>query len=133
VLEARAAAPPGLHTTLHYADGIETPRNKAFRAAYSKAHNSEPDVYAVQGYDTGLLLAAGLEVVRGDASKKKELITALEKARIDSPRGAWTLSKAHNPIQDIYLRKVVGKENKVVSVAHKALEDPAQGCNMKKT
>jgi branched-chain amino acid transport system substrate-binding protein len=133
VLEAQGEAAQGLETTLHYGEGIDTPRNKAFRAAYSKAHNSEPDVYAVQGYDTGLLLSAGLEVVRGDANKKKELIAALEKARIDSPRGAWTLSKAHNPIQDIYLRKVVGKENKVVGVAHKALEDPAQGCNMKKS
>jgi branched-chain amino acid transport system substrate-binding protein len=54
----------------------------------------------------------------------------MEKAKIDSPRGAWTLSKAHNPIQDIYLRKVVGRENKVVGVAHKALADPARGCKM---
>ncbi len=37
------------------------------------------------------------------------------------------------PIQDIYLRKVVGSQNKVIGVAHKALEDPARGCNMKKT
>src|ERR1700736_1298247 len=35
----------------------------------------------------------------------KELVAALETARIDSPRGAFTLSKAHNPIHDIYLRK----------------------------
>ena len=40
------------------------------------------------------------------------------------------MSKAHNPVQDIYLRKVVGRENKVVSVAHKALTDPARGCKM---
>ncbi len=130
VLEAQGDAAQGLETTLHYGDGIDTPRNKAFRAAYSREYKGDPDVYAVQGYDTGLLLASGLEVVRGDASKKKELIAALEKARIDSPRGAWTLSKAHNPIQDIYLRKVVGKENRVVGVAHKALEDPARGCKM---
>jgi branched-chain amino acid transport system substrate-binding protein len=130
VLEAQGEAALGLETTLHYGDGIDTPRNKAFRGAYSKAHNGEPDVYAVQGYDTGLLLAAGLDAVRGELSKKKELITALEKARIDSPRGAWTMSRAHNPIQDIYLRKVVGKENKVIGIAHKALEDPARGCKM---
>jgi branched-chain amino acid transport system substrate-binding protein len=133
VLEAQGEAAQGLETTLHYGDGLDTPRNKAFRQAYSKANKGEPDVYAVQGYDTGLLLAAGLEAVRGDASKKSDLIAALEKARIDSPRGTWTLSKAHNPIQDIYLRKVVGAQNKVISVAHKALEDPARGCNLKKT
>ena len=54
----------------------------------------------------------------------------MESAEIDSPRGKFTLSKAHNPIQDIYLRKVVGMENKVQGVAHKALADPATGCKM---
>ena len=130
VLEAQGEAAQGLETTLHYGDGLDNPQNRAFRAAYSKAHNAEPDVYAVQGYDTALLLGVGLDAVGGDIGKKKELISAMEKARIESPRGAWSLSKAHNPIQDIYLRKVVGKENKVVGVAHKALEDPARGCKM---
>jgi len=54
----------------------------------------------------------------------------MEKAEIDSPRGKFTLSKAHNPVQDIYLRKVAGLENKYVSVAAKALADPARGCKM---
>ena len=40
------------------------------------------------------------------------------------------MSKAHNPVQDIYLRQVVGKENKVVGIASKGLTDPARGCKM---
>ena len=120
----------GLETTLHYGDGIDSKRNRDFRAAYTKAYKSEPDVYAVQGYDAALLLGIGLSAVKGDISKKKEMIAAMENATIDSPRGAWTMSKAHNPIQDIYLRKVVGRENKVVGIAHKALADPARGCKM---
>ena len=120
----------GLETTLHYADGLNTKRDKEFRTAYTKAFSTEPDVYAVQGYDAGLLLAAGLAAVKGDLAKRKELILAMESAKIDSPRGPWTMSKAHNPIQDIYLRKVVGRENRLVSVAHKALADPARGCKL---
>ena len=54
----------------------------------------------------------------------------MEAAKIDSPRGPMALSKAHNPIHDIYLRKVEGKENKVIGVAVKALADPARGCKM---
>jgi branched-chain amino acid transport system substrate-binding protein len=57
----------------------------------------------------------------------------MEKVTVDSPRGKWHLSKAHNPVQDIYLRKVVGTENKYVSVAVKALDDdPAamKACKM---
>jgi len=128
ILDAVGDAAEGIETTLHYGDGIETPKNKTFRLNYAKTYKLQPDVYAVQGYDAGLLLAAGLKAVNGDVSKKKELIAAMEKAKIDSPRGPWTMSKAHNPVQDIYLRKVVGKENKVIGVAQKALADPARGC-----
>ena len=130
VLDATEEAAQGLETTLHYADGLNTKRDRDFRSAYYKAYTFAPDVYAVQGYDAGLLLATGLDAVKGDISKRKEMIAAMEKAKIDSPRGAWTMSKAHNPIQDIYLRKVVGRENKLVSVAHKALADPARGCKL---
>jgi branched-chain amino acid transport system substrate-binding protein len=130
VLDATEQVAQGLETTLHYADGLNTKRDREFRSAYSKAYTFAPDVYAVQGYDAGLLLAAGLDAVKGDITKRKEVIAAMEKAKIDSPRGSWTMSKAHNPIQDIYLRKVVGRENRFVNVAHKALADPARGCKM---
>jgi branched-chain amino acid transport system substrate-binding protein len=85
-------------------------------------------VYAVQGYDAGQLLIAGVEAVKGNVGDKAGVIKAMEAAKIDSPRGPWTLSKSHNPVQDMYLRKVVGKENKVQGVAWKALADPARGC-----
>src|SRR4051794_10785355 len=98
-IEAQGAAAQGLLTTLHYGDGIENARNKQFRYAYGKTHGVQADVYAVQGYDTGLLLAGGLEAVRGNFGERKALIAGLEKVRVDSPRGAWTMSKAHNPIQ----------------------------------
>lgn len=133
VLEAVAPAAEGVETTLHYADGLDTPRNNQFRLSYAKTFKLQPDVYAVAGYDTGLLLTAGLKAVGGDMRKKKELIAALEKTTIDSPRGKWSMSKAHNPIQDHYLRKVVGKENKYQSVAIKALDDDPdtmKGCRM---
>ena len=130
ILDAIQDSGQGLETTLHYADGLNSKRDKDFRVAYTKAYTGEPDVYAVQGYDAGLFLATGLDAVKGDIGKRKELIAAMERAKIDSPRGAWTMSKAHNPIQDIYLRKVVGRENRIVSVAHKALADPARGCKM---
>ncbi|HCX34711.1 MAG TPA: ABC transporter permease, partial [Rhodocyclaceae bacterium] len=89
-----------------------------------------PDVYAVQGFDAGQLLAAGVQAVKGDIGNREGMIKAMASARINSPRGAWTMSKAHNPVQDFYLRKVIGKENKVVGIAHKALADPATGCKM---
>ena len=114
----------------HYADGLDTKKDKAFRLAYAKTFKLQPDVYAVQGYDAGQLLAAGLDAVKGNVADKAGMVKAMEAAKIDSPRGVWTLSKAHNPVQDMYLRKVVGKQNLVQGVAWKALADPARGCKM---
>lgn len=129
-LEAQGEAAQGILTALHYADNLNTPRDNAFRLNYAKTYKLQPDVYAVQGYDAAQLLAIGLAAVKGDISKRNEMIAAMEKARIDSPRGAFTLSKAHNPVQDFYLRKVEGAQNKVAGIAVKALADPARGCKM---
>jgi len=133
VIAPAGPAAQGIETCLHYADGLGTKRDDAFRAAYAKAFKSEPDVYSVAGYDSGLLLNAGLRAVKGDVGKKNEIVAAMEKETVDSPRGKWRLSKAHNPVQDIYLRKVVGGQNKYVSVAVKALDDDpamASACKM---
>lgn len=128
-LEAQGAAAQGLYTTLHYADKLNTPRDNAFRAAFTKAYNLDADVYAVQGYDAAQLLATGLKSVGGDIDGKRDaLLKAMHTATIDSPRGKFTLSAANNPVQDIYLRQVVGGDNVVKGVAIKALADPARGC-----
>ncbi len=129
-LEAQGMDADGLLTTLHYADSLSTPRDNAFRLAYAKAYKLQPDVYAVQGYDAAQMLATGLAAVKGDLTKKAEFAAALERAKIDSPRGPFSISKSHNPVQDIYLRQVSGKENKLVSVATKSLADPGRGCKL---
>ena len=129
-LRAQGSSAQGIFTTLHYADGLEFPRDKTFRLAYAKAYKLQPDVYAVQGYDAAQMLDAGLSAVKGDIKAQKPLIAAIDKAAIDSPRGRFTISKAHNPIQNFYLRQVVGEQNKFVGIAWKGLSDPARGCNM---
>ena len=130
VLEAAGPAADGIITTMHYSDALDTPRNKKFRLDYAKAFRSQPDVYAVQGYDTGLLLIQGANAVKGDFSAKPALYKAMEGTTIDSPRGKWTMSKSHNPVQDMYLRVVENKENKVIGIAAKALADSGVGCKM---
>jgi branched-chain amino acid transport system substrate-binding protein len=104
-LDAMGEAGKGLQTTLHY-------------------------VYAMQGYDAAQLYHAGLSAAGGDPAKQAEIIKAMEGAKVDSPRGTFTLSKAHNPVQDIYLREVQGGQNKVVSTLIKGLADPGRGCKM---
>jgi branched-chain amino acid transport system substrate-binding protein len=129
-LEAQGDSAQGMLTTLHYGDGLNNSKNNAFRAAYMKAYKTEPDVYAVGGYDAAQLLIVGMNAVKGDTSKRAELVKAMSAAKLDSPRGPLALNVGHNPVQDIYLRKVEGKENKVVGVAIKQLTDPPRGCKL---
>jgi len=129
-LDAQGEAAHGLLTTLHYADGLNTPKDNQFRLTYAKTYKMQPDVYAMQGYDAAQMLGIGLAATKGDKTKRDVLVKAIEKAKIDSPRGMFTLSSSHNPVQDIYLRKVEGKVNQVQGVAVKALADPGRGCRM---
>lgn len=130
VLAAQGDAGEGLETALHYADGLNTPRDNAFREAFQKKAGRDADVYAVQGYDAAQLLSIGLEAVGGDMEKSDAMYAAMGSATIDSPRGAFTLSKAHNPVQDIYLRKAVNGLNMLNGIAVEKLADPATGCSM---
>lgn len=130
-LEAQGADAEGVKTALHYADALGTPRDNAFREAYAKAYGDQPDVYAVQAYDAAQLLGIGLAATGGDVHKSAEFSAAVRAATIDSPRGQFTISKSHNPIQNFYLREVKGGVNQVVRIASEALEDPGRGCRMK--
>ncbi|MDA7987682.1 MAG: ABC transporter substrate-binding protein [Alphaproteobacteria bacterium] len=119
----------GLETTMHYADDLPLEANRRFRAAYQDRFDTAADVYAVQGYDTGRLLVHALAQVDGDTGDAAKLQAALRSFEAaDSPRGAWRFSRAQNPIQDIYLRRVSDGINRYQGVAAAQVEDPATGC-----
>ena len=84
----------------------------------------------MQGYDAAALFDIGLTAVGGDAKAQDKMIAAMGAAKIDSPRGPLSFNKAHNPIQNIYLREVRNGRNELVSIAQAAVDDPARGCKM---
>ena len=85
----------------------------------------------MQGYDAAQMLGAGLDGGEGRRRQARRAGRGDARRRaIDSPRGKFTLSPAHNPVQDIYLREVKGNNNEFRSIAVKALADPAPGCSM---
>lgn len=129
-LAAQGAAAEGIRTALHYGDGLDNPKNRAFRATFKERAGRDADVYAVQGYDAAQLIGIGLDATRGDPTAEAALARAMRAASIDSPRGAFTLSPSHNPVQNIYLREARGGENRVIGVAAEALADPGTGCRM---
>ncbi|MGE0724986.1 MAG: ABC transporter substrate-binding protein [Alphaproteobacteria bacterium] len=129
-IPAQGDAATGIKTTLHYADDLDNPANKRFLQAFKAKTGNEGDIYAVQGFDAGALLDIGLGAVQGDAGARDKLVAAMAAARIDSPRGPLAFNKAHNPIQNFYLREVRDGKNAYVGIAEPALDDPATGCRL---
>ena len=121
VLHPQGAAAEGIQTALHYGDGLDNPKNIAFRAAFKSFSTHDADVYAVQGYDAAQMLGIGLAATQGNAGAVKDFAAAILAAKIDSPRGTFTLSESHNPVQTIWLREARGGENRVIAAAAEAL------------
>lgn len=130
VLKPQGAAAEGILTALHYGDGLDNAKNVAFRAVFKAKTGRDADVYAVQGFDAGQMLLAGLVATKGDAGAVQALAAGIRAAKIDSPRGAFTLSASHNPVQTIWLRQAKDGQNKVIGAAVEALADPGTGCKM---
>ncbi|MFM9941024.1 MAG: ABC transporter substrate-binding protein [Hyphomicrobiaceae bacterium] len=130
VLGAQGDAAEGIETALHYGDGIDNPRNAAFRKAFKDKTQRDADVYAVQGYDAAQLLAIGLEAVKGKIEDEATLYKAMREAKIDSPRGTMTMSPSQEVVHNIYLRKATNGENKVIGIAAANLADPGTGCKL---
>jgi branched-chain amino acid transport system substrate-binding protein len=129
-LQAQGEAAEGIETSLHYGDGLDTPRNKAFRDAFKAKAGRDADVYAVQGYDAAQLLAIGLEAVKGNMDDEAGLYKAMRAAKIDSPRGPVTISPSQDVVHNMYLRRAEKGENKVIGIAAEALADPGTGCKL---
>ena len=129
-LEAQGKAAEGIETALHYGDGITNAKNAAFLTAFKAKAGRDADVYAVQGYDAAQLLSIGLDAVKGDIDAEAALYKAMRAAKIDSPRGPISFSGSNNVVQNIYLRRVEGGQNKVVGVAAEALADPIGTCKL---
>ena len=129
-LPAQGDAANGIRTTLHYADNLDIPANVAFLKAFKEKTGNVGDIYAVQGYDAAALLDAGMTAVGGDDKQRDKMIAAMGAAKIDSPRGPLSFNKAHNPIQNIYLREVRNGRNEMISIAQKDVDDPARGCKL---
>ena len=131
VEKAAGSAAEGIKTTLHYASNLDNRENEKFRADYQAAFGAAANVFSVQGYDTGSLMLQAAAAVGGDVEATADVIKVLETTKVpDSPRGPWAMSKAHNPIQNIYLRQVENGQQKLLGIAAEALEDPAAGCKM---
>src|SRR5436190_4966829 len=105
-LPAQQDAAVGMFGGANWAPNLDTPQNKKFVSSYEAAYNSVPGTYAMQGYDTAILIDSAVRAVKGDLSDKQAVAAALKKADFASLRGGFKFNNNGYPIQNFYLTKV---------------------------
>ena len=89
----------------NWAPDMDNPQTKTFVKAYEAAYNSVPGTYAMQGYDTAMLIDSAIKGTGGKLSDKDALRAELKKANFTSLRGNFKFGANNYPIQDFYLVK----------------------------
>ena len=89
----------------NWAPDMDNPQTKAFVKAYEAAYHSVPGTYAMQGYDTAMLIDSAIKGAGGKLSDKDALRAELKKANFTSLRGKFKFGVNNYPIQDFYLVK----------------------------
>ncbi len=105
-LPAQQDAAVGMFGGANWAPNLDNPQNKKFVASYEAAYNGVPGTYAMQGYDTAMLIDSAVKSVKGDLANKDAVAAALKKADFVSLRGGFKFNANGYPIQDFYLTKV---------------------------
>jgi branched-chain amino acid transport system substrate-binding protein len=106
-------------TSHSYAATLDRPENQAFVEAYRAEYDKNPSYYAEAMYTAALWLDRAL-TASGPVTDPLELIEAVKAVDLtDAPRGPLKLDDYNNPIETVYIRKVVraeggGLENQVI-------------------
>lgn len=109
VLARLGAEGEGLRSVFSWADGLDLPGNKHFRAAYQERVGSPADAFAVLGYESAHFLNIAVEAAAGDMKQSDAWIAALETAEVDGPRGRVIMNpRVHSATGPLYLREVRG-------------------------
>ena len=129
MLNALGKAMVGVISATTYTDTVDNPQSKRFVAEYTAKYKALPDIFSDYGYVGARVIAEALKATNGDADKEK-LAAAMVKVAFDAPRGPFRFDpETHNPIQDIYICKVVERDGKVTSqvlFTAKQVQDPGK-------
>jgi len=112
----------GIVTAHSYTASLERPQNKAFVDAFNEAYGHDPSYYAESTYTAAMWLDQALAET-GKPTDPLELVEAVKAVELsDAPRGPLRLDEYANPIETVYIRETVlkedgsGMENKVLDV-----------------
>lgn len=106
VLTAQGDDALGVQTALNYTHLLDNAENVEFVEAYREAYDTDPSGYAMQSYDSALLLDLAIDSIDGEVTPEAIAEAIADVGEIPSPRGPFILGEDHNPAQTFYMREV---------------------------
>ena len=101
-LPAQQEAALGLTGSTSWSPSLDNPQNRAFVQDFEARFGAVPSAYAMQGFDTAMLIDSAVRKTFGDTKDRARLAQALRQADFTSLRGVFRFNRNGYPIQDFY-------------------------------
>jgi branched-chain amino acid transport system substrate-binding protein len=125
ILPTEAASADSVVSALHYTPQIDSPENKAFVTAFTKARNKSANQYAEDGWTAGIVLEQALAQLDGGVTAQK-IRAALAKVSVNAPRGPVSFDAYGQAVYTVYIRKVEQKDGKWVNAVLATVPEVSQ-------
>jgi branched-chain amino acid transport system substrate-binding protein len=114
----------GVVTSHHYSTAHNSPANKKFVEAFTKANsNLRPNFMAVGGYDGMRVIYEALKKTKG-AGGGQALLDAMKGQIFESPRGPMFIdAQTRDVVHNIYIRKVEKKDGQLYNMEFDVIKD----------
>ncbi len=100
----------GMNGATNWAPDLDNEQTKAFVAAFEEKYGYIPGGYAMQAYDTAMLIDSAVSKA-GGVEDRDAVRAALKEADFQSLRGDFSFNNNHYPVQDFYLLEVVKRDD----------------------
>ncbi len=108
VLNAIGEPALDLESVAHYADGRQDSATQTFVDKYYSQYQAIPSYYAADMYTAAQILTDAIKKVNGNVEDTTNFIKTVQGIQLpDTPMGPQKMGPYGNPVQNIYLRKVV--------------------------
>jgi branched-chain amino acid transport system substrate-binding protein len=102
----------GIISVGHYAEGRDDKVTQEFVKIFDAKYKKLPSYYAADMYTAGRILTEAIKNLNGDVENIPAFIKATRAVNLPStPMGPQKLDDYGNPIQNVYLRKVVKRDD----------------------
>jgi branched-chain amino acid transport system substrate-binding protein len=124
ILNSMGDVAMGVVTSHHYSAAHDSPANKKFVEAFTKANNNlRPNFMAVGGYDGMRVIYEALKKTKG-AAGGDALLAAMKGQIFESPRGPMFIdAQTRDVVHNIYIRKVEKKDGQLYNVEFDVIKD----------